>query len=164
MGQSVRRNMRDMKPSEILAKAIDIFTPRKGKPRWNNQYLSGTDEEGHATYCALGALQKAAFGEISYTGYGLTNTSIPHNTRDKEVWDAHRKAAELVAANIPEKRLRRIKLKKGLRYSNTSYIPDWNDSLPTTTGFKEVRATFCNALKQAVELEKQTNGKRKKRK
>ena len=131
--------------ADVIAGALKVLGPNG--ENWNNRTLHMPHpKDGHDTYCALGAIGKAAHGADNYYGRGV----------EKE-------AANLVASCAP----------KHYFSSYNNYdggdIPDWNDSLPAgKQGFRSIKSVFCKALKKAIAQEqpakrKAVAKKRKKR-
>ena len=81
------------------------------------------EENGNVTYCAIGAISKAAHGSATYT---LTGNGL--------------KAANLIASCVP----------KSYNVNNHNDIPYWNDSLSETRGFTSIHRVFCKALKKSM--------------
>lgn len=145
--------------SEIIAGALELFQckgPKGGKTtdhNWtkgaaiNYPYANGDPDLSKAQFCALGALSASA--------NGIDNAN-DHAYR----WRGRlREAANLIAESIPKTALRRIGCVTDDPLS-VSNIPYWNDEYRTT--YRQVKNTFCRALRKAVELESTT--KRKSRK
>lgn len=118
------------KPSEIIAGAMKLFGADGGG--WNNHTLQGVRGDKD-TYCAIGGLQKVAFGKVVSSG-GSSGACL--------------KTEQLVRAEITG------------RYTGHS-IPVWNDSRPSN-GFVQIKKVFCAALKTALAQErKAVTAKRK---
>lgn len=119
--------------ADVIAGALKVFGPNG--ENWNNHSIHSVTFEGRDTYCALGAINKAASGRANYCSSGVA-----------------REAADLVASCVPT---------EYMRYSQTSaYIPGWNDNLSSVNGFRSIKSVFCKALKKAIAQE-QPASKRK---